>query len=283
MTLRPGPGPVPGLRAGTAVRHLLLVVAALGFLVPAYLVLVTSLKSAEAVATTGVWALPPRPTLDPYRAALAVLGPGLRSSLVMTIPAVVLSSLVGSLAGYALARLRFRGADLIFSLILFGLFLPYQAILIPLVQFLGRIGLYDTYAGLILTHTAMGVPITTLMFRNFYSAIPKELVEAAAVDGASSLGIYGRIILPLSAGAFAVVGIWQFTSIWNDFLFGLTLTRGPAVRPVTVALAGLKGGFVAQWNVQMAGAVLTALPTLAVYVLLGRLFLKGLLAGALKG
>jgi glucose/mannose transport system permease protein len=163
------------------------------------------------------------------------------------------------------------------------MFIPYQAIIIPLVQFLERLGLYDTLFGLGLTHVVYGIPVTTLIFRNYYSSLPRELIEAAALDGAGVVRAYLRVVLPLSVPGFVVVGIWQFTSIWNEFLFAVTLTSNPASQPATVALQNLAGSFAALYNVQMAGALITALPTLAVFVLLGRYFLRGLLAGSLKG
>jgi glucose/mannose transport system permease protein len=143
--------------------------------------------------------------------------------------------------------------------------------------------LYGTLPGLILVHVVYGIPITTLIFRNYYATIPGELLEAAAIDGAGFAGIYRSIILPLSAPGAVVVAIWQFTSIWNEFLFAVVVTSNPAVQPVTVALNNMAGSFVVEWNVQMAGALLAALPTLLVYLVLGRFFLRGLLAGALKG
>lgn len=201
----------------------------------------------------------------------------------MVIPATLISAFWGSLNGYIFARWQFRGANTLFTLALFGMFIPYQSILIPLVQTLRSLGLYGSIPGLILTHVIYGIPITTLIFRNYYATVPKELVEAARIDGAGLLGVYQRIMLPLSLPGFAVVLIWQFTSIWNDFLFAVTVAQNPAVQPVTVALNNLAGSFIVEWNVQMAGALLAALPTLLVYIFLGRYFMRGLLAGSLKG
>ena len=201
----------------------------------------------------------------------------------MTIPAVILSALWGSISGYALSLWRFRGSELLFALILFGLFIPYQAILIPLLTTLQLLKLFDSLAGLSLTHVIFGLPITTLIFRNFYAAIPTELLDAARVDGAGFWQVYRRIVLPLSVPAFVVVGIWQFTSIWNEFLFAVSLTSSPDTQPVTVSLQNLAGSFAAQYNVQLAGALIAAVPTLLVYIFLGRFFVRGLLAGSLKG
>lgn len=273
-----------------AALYTALVLLAALFLVPLYVVVVGSLKSFEEVSTSSIWALPGQPTVEAFADSLQPplansggIASGLRNSLVMTIPAVVLSAVWGSITGYALSLYRFPGSELIFALILFGLFIPYQAILIPLLTTLQLMHLFDSLAGLALTHTVFGLPITTLIFRNFYAAVPGELLDAAHVDGAGFWQVYRRIILPLSVPAFVVVGIWQFTSIWNEFLFAVSLTNSPDTQPVTVSLQNLAGSFAAQYNVQLAGALIAAVPTLLVYLLLGRYFVRGLLAGSLKG
>jgi glucose/mannose transport system permease protein len=270
--------------------YLVLVVLAGLFLLPLYVVLTGSLKSFEEVGTTSIWALPTEPSLAAFSDSLQPplvnsggIASGLANSLTMTIPAVILSAMWGSITGYALSIWRFRGSELIFALILFGLFIPYQAILIPLLTTLQLMGLFDSLAGLALTHVIFGLPITTLIFRNFYGVIPTELLDAARVDGAGFWGIFRRIILPLSMPAFVVVGIWQFTSIWNEFLFAVSLTSSPDTQPVTVSLQNLAGSFAAQYNVQLAGALIAAVPTLLVFIFLGRYFVRGLLAGSLKG
>ncbi len=171
---------------------------------------------------------------------------------------------------------------MIFPLILFGMFIPYQSILIPLVQFMKEINLYGGVSGLILAHVIYGIPITTLTFRNYYATIPKELLEAARIDGADIMGIFFKIMLPISLPSFVVVLIWQFTSAWNDFIFAVVLT-GSQSWPVTVALNNMAGSQIISWNVQMAGSFLAALPTLLIYIFLGNYFLRGLMAGALKG
>ena len=201
----------------------------------------------------------------------------------MTIPAVIISALWGSVTGYALSMWRFRGSELVFALILFGLFVPYQAVLIPLLTTLQLLKLYGTLPGLALVHIIFGLPITMLIFRNFYAAIPSELMDAAKVDGAGFWGVYRRVVLPLSAPAFVVVGIWQFTNIWNEFLFALTITNSPDTQPVTVSLQNLAGSFAAQYNVQLAGALLAALPTIVVYVLLGPLLRPRAARGLAQG
>ncbi len=253
------------------------------YLMPVYVLLVTSLKSYGEATLDAMWSLPQGLYLDAVRRAFEALAPHLRNSVYLTIPATLLSALVGSVNGYVLAKWRFRGSEALFPALLFGMFIPYQSVLIPLVQTLRTLQLYGTIPGLILVHVIYGIPITTLIFRNYYASIPTELVESAKIDGASFFGIYRWVLIPLSLPGFAVVLIWQFTSIWNEFLFALVITQDPAVRPVTVALYNLAGSYIVEWNVQMAGALLAALPTLVVYILLGRFFLRGLLAGALKG
>jgi len=269
--------------------YLILVGFAAYYLLPLYVLVTTSLKSFEEVNVYKMWSLPRHLSFESFKRALISnwgyqgLANGFKNSLMMVIPATILSSLIGSINGYVFSHWRFVGANTFFSLLLFGMFIPYQSILIPLVQVLRTLKLFGSIPGLIITHVIYGIPITTLIFRNYYITIPKELIEAARVDGASFRTIYQRIILPLSLPGFAVVLIWQFTSIWNDFLFGVTITLDPAVQPVTVALNNLAGSYFVEWNVQIAGALLVALPTLLVYLFLGRYFMRGLLAGSLKG
>lgn len=276
-------------KIGRIFLYLILVAFAAYYLMPVYVLVVTSLKSFTEVNLYRMWDLPHSFSLESFRRALLGgmgyqgLGPNLINSILMVIPATLISAALGSVNGYIFARWQFRGANTLFTLALFGMFIPYQSILIPLVQTLRAIGLYGSIPGLILTHVIYGIPITTLIFRNYYATVPKELVEAARMDGAGLLGVYRRIMLPLSMPGFAVVLIWQFTSIWNDFLFAVTVAQNPAVQPVTVALNNLAGSFIVEWNVQMAGALLAALPTLLVYIFLGRYFMRGLLAGSLKG
>ncbi len=279
--------------------YALLVVFAIWYLMPVYVLLMASLKSqAEALQIQNMW-LPPRilgirsfqiawfgSTTPP---ATLGLEQGFWNSVLLVIPATIISTFIGSINGYILSKWRFRGADLIFTLMLFGMFLPYQSILIPLVvsyQWFERITtlqLFSTIPGLIVAHVIYGIPICTLIFRNYYTQLPNEMVEAARIDGANFFSIYRRILLPLSQPAFVVVVIWQFTSIWNDFLFGVTLANTPKVYPITVSLNNIAGSFHVPYNVQMAAALLTALPPLLVYIFLGRYFIRGLMAGSLKG
>jgi glucose/mannose transport system permease protein len=252
------------------------------YLMPLYVMLVTGFKSFEEVSLQTMWNLPHGIALDNYVEAFNKLAPHLLNSLMMVIPAAIISSLVGSVNGFVLSRWRFRGSALVFPLLLFGMFIPYQSILIPLAVFMKNIGLAGSMWSLILAHVIYGIPITTLTFYGYYMTVPKEMVEAARIDGAGMLGTYVNIFLPVSAPAFVVVLIWQFTSAWNDFLFAVILT-GNELWPVTVALQNMAGSQIIAWNVQMAGSLLAALPTLLVYIFLGRYFLRGLMAGALKG
>ncbi len=252
------------------------------YLLPMYVMLNTGFKSFDEVSLRTMWDLPSGLHFENFRAALQQLAPHLWNSVRLVIPAAIISSFLGSLNGFVLARWKFRGSNIIFPLILFGMFIPYQSILIPLVTFMREIGLYGTVPGLVLTHVIYGLPITTLTFRNYYATVPQELIEAARIDGANIFDTYRHVLLPISIPSFVVVLIWQFTSAWNDFLFAVVLTTSDTW-PVTVALNNMAGSQIIEWNVQMAGAFLAALPTLVVYVLLGRYFLRGLMAGALKG
>jgi glucose/mannose transport system permease protein len=269
--------------AARSMGYLLLIALALFFLLPVYLMLLTGLKPFDQVDLKTMWALPTTGLhIDNFVAGYKQLAPNLGNSLVMVVPEAILSALLGSLNGYLLSKWKFRGSDLIFTLILFGMFIPYQSILIPLVKFMQSIKLYGDIPGLILVHIIYGIPITTLIFRNYYAGIGTEILEAGRIDGAGLLGIYRLIMLPLSAPCFAVVIIWQFTQAWNEFLFAVILTN-QSHWPVTVALNNLAGSQLVQWNVLMAATLLAALPTLLVYIFLGRYFLRGLMAGALKG
>ena len=251
------------------------------YLLPMYVMLVTGFKSFAEIDLKTMWNLPLGISFENYIEAYSKLAPSLRNSFMMVIPAALISSMLGSLNGFILAKWKFRGADFIFPFILFGMFIPYQSIIIPLVQFMNAAG-FTGLPGLALAHIIYGIPITTLTFRNYYASLPQELLEAAKIDGADMLGIYRFILLPISIPSFVVVLIWQFTSAWNDFLFAVILT-GNTEWPITVALNNMAGSQIISWNVQMAGSFLAALPTLLIYIFLGRYFLRGLLAGSLKG
>ena len=265
------------------VLYAILFAFAIFYLLPIYLMVLTGLKPISQVDLKTMWSLPLGGLhVENFIQGFKQLAPNLKNSLLMVIPEALLSSLLGSLNGYLLSKWKFKGSNLIFTLILFGMFIPYQSILIPLVKFMQFLGLYGDLPGLILVHIIYGIPITTLIFRNYYAGIGTEILEAGRIDGASLLGLYRYIMFPLSAPSFAVVIIWQFTQAWNEFLFAVILTN-QTHWPVTVALNNLAGSQLVQWNVLMAATLLAALPTLLVYLFLGRYFVRGLMAGALKG
>jgi glucose/mannose transport system permease protein len=277
---------------GVDVSRVALYAALLGmvafYLAPLESGLATAFKTPAGFRTTTPFALPPvgEFTVDAWGTAFDRLGTGLTNSALMAVPATVLSALFGSLAAYGLTNLDWRGQVGVLMLFVAGVFIPYQAVLVPLTQFwsfvdlAGRlpISAVDRYEGLInlsITHVAYGVPICTVLFRSYYATIDDEMLEAARLDGASAATIYRRIVLPLSVPIFAVTLIYQFTQIWNDLLFAIVLVSDPSNQVVTVALNQLQGSFVQQYNLQMAGAFVAALPTLAVYVLFGEQFAKG--------
>lgn len=278
-------------RWSRALIYAALILAAVFYLTPVYLLIITGMKSFAEVSLARMWDLPSGLHFDSYIKAwfgkesegIRGLGSNFMNSVYLAVPATLGSAMLGSLNGYVLSKWKFRGSDVLFPLMLFGMFIPYQSILIPLVQTLQRLGLYGSIPGLIFVHIVYGIPITTLIFRNYYAAIPSELVEAAKIDGAGLMGIYRHILFPISMPGFVVVMIWQFQSVWNDFLFGVIVTSRPNVQPITVALNNMAGSYIVEWNVQMAGAILAALPTLLVFIFLGRYFMRGLLAGSLKG
>jgi glucose/mannose transport system permease protein len=280
--------PVP---AGRIVTYVVLCAGCLLFLLPVYILLITGFKSFQDVSLSSMWRFPTHFSFASFvQAWIGVPAKGARglaenfmNSVYLAVPATLISAFLGSMNGYVLSKWKFKGANVLFPLLLFGMFIPYQSILIPLVRVLQQMHLYGTRGGLIFTHIVYGIPITTLIFRNYYAAIPDELIEASKIDGAGILGIYAAILFPLSLPGFVVVMIWQFTSIWNDFLFAVIITSRPALQPVTVALNNLAGSFSVEWNVQMAGALIAALPTLLIYIFLSRYFMSGLLAGSVKG
>jgi glucose/mannose transport system permease protein len=263
--------------------YLILIVFAAFYLLPFYVMIITGLKPYEDVNVTRMWELPSGIYLGGILEAWQRVSPNFRNSMVITIPAALISSFIGSMNGYIFAKWKFRGADTLFILFLVGMFLPYQGILIPLVQTLQAVGLYGTVIGLIIVHCIFGIPITALLFRSYYAGIPNELVDASKIDGCGFFGIYRWILLPISTPAFAVVLLWQFTTIWNDYLIGLIVLSNPRLAPINVAVQNIAGSWSVEWNVQMSAALIAALPTIVVYLALGKLFMRGLLAGSLKG
>lgn len=286
----------PKNAASTALRLLLFAVLGLFvfyYLLPLIVMVVTALKPLEEIRTGTLLSLPRNVTFEPTvrawnSACVGVRCEGLKpyvwNSIAMVIPAVMLSTLLGAINGYALTKWRFRGADLIFGLMLFGAFIPFQVVLLPMARTLGVLSLAGTVAGLVLVHTIYGLAFTTLFFRNFFISVSDGIVQAAKVDGAGFFGIFFRIVLPMALPAVVVTVIWQFTQIWNDFLFGIAFTAGDS-NPVTVALNNLVASStgVKEYNVDMAAAIIAAVPTLIVYVFAGKYFIRGLAAGAVKG
>jgi glucose/mannose transport system permease protein len=265
----------------TTARYIALFALACLFLVPVYVLVVTAFKDPTQVSASQMWNLPDSFSLDTFREVWPVMKDGFRNSLIMAVPASLISSVLGAATGFVLSKWRFPGADFVFPLILFGMFIPYQAVLIPMNQLMSDLDLHNL-TGLALVHTVYGLPITTLIFRSYFSGISDELIDAAQVDGAGMLRTFAFVALPIALPAFAVAMIWQFTSAWNDFLFGLVLTSR-SDWPVTIALNNIAGSQVVPFHEAMAAALLASIPTLVVYVVMGRFFMRGLMAGALKG
>jgi glucose/mannose transport system permease protein len=263
--------------------YLALIAFAAFYLLPFYVMTITGLKPYEDLNVTRMLELPKVIHLEGLAEGWRWVAPNFRNSAMITIPAALLSSVLGSMNGYIFAKWRFPRSNLIFILFLVGMFLPYQGVLIPLVRTLQIFGLYGSPIGLILVHCIFGIPITALLFRGYYVGIPNELVDAAKIDGCGFFGIYRRILLPISMPAFGVVLLWQFASIWNDYLIGLVVLSSPRLAPINVAVQNIAGSWSVEWNVQMSAALIAAAPTIVVYLALGKLFMRGLLAGALKG
>jgi len=278
---------------GRIVVYGLLGLLALYYLMPLFVMLSTSVKTLDDIRGGNLIALPAQITFDAWTkawsgACTGVDCSGLRgnfwNSVSFVVPAVLISTLIGAFNGYVLTMWRFRGSDGIFTLLMIGCFIPFQVVLLPMAQTLGVLGIANTTAGLVFVHVVYGLAFTTLYFRNFYVSVPDELAKAARIDGAGFFRIFWRIILPLSPPIIVVCVIWQFTQIWNDFLFGVVFSSGER-QPITVALNNLVNTStgVKEYNVDMAAAIIAALPTLFVYVVAGKYFVRGLTAGAVKG
>lgn len=284
------------IRTGRITRtfiYLVLTLFALFYMLPLYVMVVNSLKPLSEITGGGMMALPQVWTIEPWlkawsTAQVGVQATGLRpyflNSILMVVPAVAISTILGALNGYVLTKWRFKGDTLLFGFMLFACFIPFQIVLIPMAAVLGTLGISGTTAGLVLVHVVYGIGFTTLYFRNYYAVFPTELVRAAQIDGAGFFQIFWRILIP-SSGPIAVVSvIWQFTNIWNDFIFGASFASGDGA-PMTVALNNLvqSSTGVKEFNVHFAGAILAAFPTLLVYIVAGRYFVRGLMAGSVKG
>ena len=280
-------------RLTRAVIYAALLFFAFYYLLPLYVMLVNSVKPLDEIRGGAMLSLPQAFTLDPWLSAWATaqigvnptgLRPYFLNSILMVVPAVAISTILGALNGYVLTKWRFPGHKIVFGMMLFACFIPFQAVLIPMARLLGLMGLSNTTTGLVMVHVIYGLGFTTLFFRNYYEAFPDELVKAAMIDGAGFFRIFWRILLPTSGPIIVVTVIYQFTNIWNDFLFGVSFAGGEA-SPMTVALNNLVSSStgVKEYNVDMAAAVFAALPTLVVYIVAGRYFVRGLMAGAVKG
>lgn len=289
----PSTPPAGGFDAGRIVLYALLIIMAVVFLLPVYVMIVNSLKPLDEIRGGNLMALPVDWTIAPWLTAwstaqIGVQPTGLRpyfvNSFLLVIPSVVISTLIGALNGYILTQYQFRGAHLLFAAMLFSVFIPYQIVLIPMAKTLGILGIAGTVKGLIFVNVIYGIGFTTLFFRNYYAAFPGELVRSARMDGAGFFGVLGRILLPNSSPIIVVTVIWQFTNIWNEFLFGASFSDFSSY-PLTVALNNLVSSStgVKEYNVHFAGAFIAALPTLIVYLLSGKYFVRGLMAGSVKG
>ena len=273
--------------------YLILTVFIIYYLLPLFVMITTSLKSLEEIRTGSLIALPRNITFEAWGTAWSTACTGIRceglkpffwNSIFIAIPAVIISTLIGAINGYVIAQWRFKGANIIFALMLFGCFIPFQVILLPMARVLGLIDLAGSISGLIFVHVIYGIGFTTLFFRNYYVSIPVELVKAAKIDGATFLRIFWSIFLPLSLPITVVTVIWQFTQIWNDFLFGVSFSEA-GTQPITVALNNIVNSTtgVKEYNVDMAAAIIAAMPTLLVYIFAGKYFIRGLTAGSVKG
>lgn len=293
MTGPRGAKPKKALSSRNIMLYGILIVVCLYYLLPLWVMVMTSLKGMPEVRMGNIFAPPVEITFQPWVKAWAEACTGLNcdglsrgfwNSVIITIPSVILSIAIASVNGYALINWKFKGSDVFFTILIFGSFIPYQIMLYPIVILLREMGLYGSLWGLVLVHSVFGMPILTLLFRNYFSSIPEELFKAARVDGAGFWGIYFRIMLPMSLPIFVVALILQVTGIWNDFLFGVVYTK-PAYYPMTVQLNNIVNSVqgVKEYNVNMAATLLTGLVPLVVYFVSGKLFVRGIAAGAVKG
>ena len=273
--------------------YLLLCTFALYYMMPLFVMITTSLKNLEEIRTGSLMSLPREITFSAWSTAWSTACTGIQceglrpyfwNSVLLAVPAVVISTIIGAINGYVVAQWRFKLSNILFALMLFGCFIPFQVVLLPMARVLGMTGLAGSISGLIFVHVIYGIGFTTLFFRNYYVTIPVELVKAAKVDGASFWRIFFSIFLPLSLPIIVVTVIWQFTQIWNDFLFGVSFSQA-GTQPITVALNNIVNSTtgVKEYNVDMAAAIIAALPTLLVYIVAGKYFIRGLTAGSVKG
>ncbi|MGY4624264.1 carbohydrate ABC transporter permease [Bradyrhizobium sp. USDA 4486] len=280
------------LAPGRILIYLIVSLIAVAWLAPLAVVVLNSLRTNEEIAQGSMIGWPQHLAWSNYAAAwsgfcvaetCAGIRPYMLNSAIVTIPATIFSTLLGALAGYAVSLWRFRGDSWIYGIVTLGIFLPQQMRLLPWTIVLRDTGLMNTLTGLVVIHTIQGLSFTTLFCRNYYVAIPQELIRAARIDGAGFFRIFWRIILPLSPPILVVTVIWQFTHIWNEFLYGVTFTTGQQ-QPVTAALIALSAAVadIPQHGVQSAAVMIAALPTLVIYLIGGKYFVRGLTAGAVK-
>lgn len=288
-----GPKPKRVLSRRNIFLYGTLLVIGLYYAVPLYVMIMTSLKGMPEIRMGNIFSPPMEITFEPWVKAWAEACTGLKcqglssgfwNSVIITVPSVIISIAIASVNGYALANWRFRGANIFFTILIFGAFIPYQVMIYPIVIMLREMGIYGTLTGLVIVHTIFGMPILTLLFRNYFSSLPEELFKAARVDGAGFWSILFRVMLPMSMPIFTVAAILQITGIWNDFLFGVVFT-GPEAYPMTAQLNSIVNSTtgVREYNVNMAATILTALVPLSIYFISGKLFVRGIAAGAVKG
>ncbi len=288
-----GPRPKRRFSATNIFLYGTLLIFSLYYLLPLYVMIVTSLKDMSEIRVGNVFGLPLEATFEPWIKAWAEactgincdgLSRGFWNSVQILIPSVIISIAIASVNGYALSLWKFKGSEVFFTILLIGAFIPYQVMLYPIVILLREMGLYGSLWGLVVVHTIFGMPINTLLFRNYFSTIPEELFKAARVDGAGFWAIFFKIMLPMSLPIFVVSMIIQVTGIWNDFLFGVVYTK-PSVYPMTVQLNNIVNSVqgIKEYNVNMAATLLTGLVPLIVYFVSGKLFVRGIAAGAVKG
>ena len=262
----------------------LLILATLLWLVPMMTALVTSVRTNDDILINGFWSFPKEITLENFKTAWtrAGLEKYLVNSFVITLPALIGTLFLSSLSAYALARFRFTGNRLIFLLYVGGMMLPFQVLMLPVFRLTDALGLYDTYTGVILFHTAFQLGFCTFLLRNYMRTIPNEILEAARIDGCSEFRIWWQIMVPLVMPALAAVATLEFTWIFNDYLWAIVLLRSDRLKPVTAGLAVLQGQYVMDWTVIVAGALLATIPTVAVFIFLQRYFIEGLTLGSAK-
>jgi len=260
--------------------YAILVAASAFFLVPLAMMILTSVKSPAEIVD--LFSFPKAIYYKNFSIAISQIGRGLLNSVCITLPAVLLSSMLGAIAAYPLSQFRFRGDQIVYMVLLSGLFVPYQIVMIPLFQIIRSLHIYDTYLGMWLVHTAYGVPICTFYMRNYFATIPRSLMEASIIDGCTLTGYFFRVLIKLGKPGFSVVVILQARAVWNDLLFGLSLTRSRTVTPVTVELAKYVGQTDIQYGSLMAATLISIIPTVLIFLLFKENFIRGILGGSVK-